>query len=108
MADMNIPADDVPAKQAPAITPPTRTDDQILPLRPSINDSNPFVAPTSGDAVIELVNTLGYQCTLRTMSAMSVNDLYQPWRAILSMINMFLTGKTAEHDKPRYPVLQIL
>ncbi|GJR22640.1 hypothetical protein Tco_0971167 [Tanacetum coccineum] len=27
------------------------------------------------------------------MSAMSVNDLYQPWRAILSMINMCLTGK---------------
>nr|GEZ72063.1 hypothetical protein [Tanacetum cinerariifolium] len=30
MADMNIPADDAPAKQAPAIAPPTRTDDQIL------------------------------------------------------------------------------
>ncbi|GKC80092.1 hypothetical protein Tco_1130866 [Tanacetum coccineum] len=42
------------------------------------------------------------------MSAMSVNDLYQPWRAILSMINMCLTGKTAGHDRPRHPVLQIL
>nr|GEX22968.1 hypothetical protein [Tanacetum cinerariifolium] len=31
MADMNIPANDAPAKQAHAITPPTRTDDQILP-----------------------------------------------------------------------------
>ncbi|GJW73309.1 retrovirus-related pol polyprotein from transposon TNT 1-94 [Tanacetum coccineum] len=31
MADMNIPANDVPAEQAPAIAPPTRTDDQILP-----------------------------------------------------------------------------
>ncbi|GJU27906.1 hypothetical protein Tco_1166527 [Tanacetum coccineum] len=31
MADMNMPANDDPAEQAPAITPPTRTDDQILP-----------------------------------------------------------------------------
>ncbi|GJS29951.1 integrase, catalytic region, zinc finger, CCHC-type containing protein [Tanacetum coccineum] len=31
MADMNMPANDVPAKQAHAIAPPTRTDDQILP-----------------------------------------------------------------------------
>ncbi|GKB85405.1 hypothetical protein Tco_0957677, partial [Tanacetum coccineum] len=33
MADMNIPANDIPAEQAPAFAPPTRMDDQILPLR---------------------------------------------------------------------------
>ncbi|GKF42599.1 hypothetical protein Tco_0125941, partial [Tanacetum coccineum] len=33
MADMNIPANDVPAEQAHAIAPSTRTDDHILPLR---------------------------------------------------------------------------
>ncbi|GKG62759.1 hypothetical protein Tco_0636490, partial [Tanacetum coccineum] len=32
MADMNIPADDVPPEQFLAIAPPIRTDDQILPL----------------------------------------------------------------------------
>nr|GEX90448.1 retrovirus-related Pol polyprotein from transposon TNT 1-94 [Tanacetum cinerariifolium] len=31
MADMNIPSNDAPAKQAPAVAPSTRTDDQILP-----------------------------------------------------------------------------
>ncbi|GJV38640.1 retrovirus-related pol polyprotein from transposon TNT 1-94 [Tanacetum coccineum] len=31
MADMNIPTNDAPAEQAPAIAPPTRTDDQIFP-----------------------------------------------------------------------------
>ncbi|GJT21182.1 retrovirus-related pol polyprotein from transposon TNT 1-94 [Tanacetum coccineum] len=196
MADMNIPANDAPAEQAPAIAPPTRTDDQILPLSkwvpigksncvldvqksqrnpifpfavallkntnffrafttsstiPAIyiqqfwdtmcfnsstglyscqldeqwfnlhkdllrdalditptNDNNPFVAPPSSDTVIEYVNTLGYPCTLRNVSAMSVNALYQPWRAVLSMINMCLTGKTAGYDRPRHPVLQIL
>ncbi|GJT02482.1 retrovirus-related pol polyprotein from transposon TNT 1-94 [Tanacetum coccineum] len=72
------------------------------------NDNNPFVAPPSSDTVIEYVNTLGYPSTLRNVSAMSVNALYQPWRAVLSMINMCLTGKTAGYDRPRHPVLQIL
>ncbi|GJY61101.1 retrovirus-related pol polyprotein from transposon TNT 1-94 [Tanacetum coccineum] len=72
------------------------------------NDDNPFVAPPSSDTVLEYVNTLGYPSTLRNVSAMSVNALYQPWRAILSMINMCLTGKTAGYDRPRHPVLQIL
>ncbi|GKE66768.1 hypothetical protein Tco_1520929, partial [Tanacetum coccineum] len=82
MADMNMPANDVPAEQAPAIVPPTRTDDQILSsskwvpigmsncldeqwfnlhkdiLRDALditlsNDTNPFVAPPSSDTVIE-------------------------------------------------------
>ncbi|GJR27478.1 hypothetical protein Tco_1103710 [Tanacetum coccineum] len=39
---------------------------------------------------------------------MAVNNLYQPWRAILSMINQCLTGKTFGFDRPRYPVLQML
>nr|GFA11434.1 hypothetical protein [Tanacetum cinerariifolium] len=165
MADMNSPINDTPGEQAPAIAPPTRTDDQILPLRklvpigksncvldvqkpqkspifqvvvailkntnffkafmassmiPAIyiqrdalqitptNDTDPFVAPPSSDTVIEYVNTLGYPCTLKNVSAMSVNSLYQPCRAILSMTNMCLTGKTAGFDRPRHPVLQIL
>ncbi|GJV23696.1 retrovirus-related pol polyprotein from transposon TNT 1-94 [Tanacetum coccineum] len=169
MADMNIPANDAPAEQAPAIAPPTRTDDQILPsskwvpisksnyaftasstilaiyiqqfwdtmcfdsstglysyqldeqwfnlhkdiLRDALditptNVDNPFVAPPSSDTVIEYVNTLGYPNTLRNVSAMFVNALYQSWRAILSMINMCLTNKTVGYDRPRHPVLQIL
>nr|GEX48838.1 hypothetical protein [Tanacetum cinerariifolium] len=77
---------------------------QITP----INDNDPFVAPPSSDAVIEYVNSLGYPVTLKNISAMSVNDLYQPWRAILSKINMCLSGKTTGHDRPRHHVLQIL
>nr|GEU33729.1 putative reverse transcriptase domain-containing protein [Tanacetum cinerariifolium] len=72
------------------------------------NDNNHFMAPPSSDTVIEYVNTLGYLSTLRNVSAMSVNALYQPWRAILSMINMCHTGKTAGYYMPRHHVLQIL
>ncbi|GJZ31782.1 hypothetical protein Tco_0576829 [Tanacetum coccineum] len=39
---------------------------------------------------------------------MAVNNLYQPYKAILSMINQCLTGKTSRFDRPRYPVLQML
>ncbi|GJZ23879.1 hypothetical protein Tco_0561338 [Tanacetum coccineum] len=170
MADLNNPADTIPAEQAPAIAPPTITDDQILPLSKWVpigksdsvldvqksqrnpiflivlailkntnffraftasstipviyiqqfwdtidalditpaNDNNPFEAPPLSDTIIEYVNTLGYPSMLRNVSAMSVNALYQPWRAILSMINMCLTSKTAGFDRPRHPVLQIL
>ncbi|GKC95307.1 hypothetical protein Tco_1160749 [Tanacetum coccineum] len=164
MADLNIPADIAPAEQAPAVVPPTRTDDQILlsskyvpigksnsvlyvqksqrnpifsiamarktPISSGPSQHHPrfllstfssfgtpcalthpqdcTTAPPSSDIVIEYVNTLGYPNTLRNVSIMSVNALYQPWRAILSMINMCLTGKTAVFDRPRHPVLQIL
>nr|GEW28380.1 putative mitochondrial protein [Tanacetum cinerariifolium] len=183
MADMNIHANDAPAEQAHAVTPPTRTNDQILSsskwapssrvttafttsstilaiyiqqfwdtmcfnsstglfschldeqwfnihqdvLRDAIditptNDNNPYVDPPSSDTVIEYVNTLGYPSTLRNVSAMSVNALYQPWRAILSMINMcltefvqsiqtFLTDRknlaTASHEKKKTTYLLI-
>nr|GEX26618.1 integrase, catalytic region, zinc finger, CCHC-type, peptidase aspartic, catalytic [Tanacetum cinerariifolium] len=168
MADMNIPANNAPAEQAHVITPPTRTDDQILSssnwvpigkskaftassMTPAIyiqqfwdtmcfnsstglyscqldeqwfnlhkdilrdaldvtatNDNNRFVALPSSDTVIEYVNTLGYHSTLKNVSTMSVNAIYQPWRAILYMINMCLIGKTARSDRPRHPVLKNL
>nr|GEW58495.1 hypothetical protein [Tanacetum cinerariifolium] len=60
------------------------------------------------DTVIEYINTLRYPSTLRNVLGMSFNALYQPWRDILSMINMCLTGKTTGFDRPRHFVLQIL
>ncbi|GKC36914.1 retrovirus-related pol polyprotein from transposon TNT 1-94 [Tanacetum coccineum] len=113
LADMNIPVNDVPAEQAPAIAPPIKTDDQILPFWDTIdalqitptNDNDPFVAPPSSDTIIKYVNPLGYPSTLKNVSAMSINSLYQPWRAIFSMINMCLTDKTAGYDRRRHPVI---
>nr|GEW16705.1 retrovirus-related Pol polyprotein from transposon TNT 1-94 [Tanacetum cinerariifolium] len=105
---------------------PTRSDDQILPfldetrflldaniLRDAleitpIDQAHQFVSPPSGDAIMEFVNHLGYTEIIHFVSRMAMNNLYHPWRAILSMINQCLTGKTSRHDRPRYPVLQIL
>ncbi|GJR08677.1 retrovirus-related pol polyprotein from transposon TNT 1-94 [Tanacetum coccineum] len=171
MADVNVNA---PAKQAPAMAPPTRTDDQILPhsswvpvdilkhtnffraftassIIPSIyiqqfwdtvrydkttggyrcqldeqwfdlnkdtlrdalqitpvNNNKPFSPPPTPDALINFVNDLGYPKVVRTLSYVVTNDMYQPWRALTTLINLCLTGKTSGFERPRAPVLQIL
>ncbi|GJZ77510.1 hypothetical protein Tco_0642182 [Tanacetum coccineum] len=76
----------------------------IIPKDPA----HPFVAPPSGDLVIDFKNNLGYPEELQFVSKMYVNSLYQPWRSILSMINQCLMGKTSGSDKPRHLVLQML
>ncbi|GJY91977.1 retrovirus-related pol polyprotein from transposon TNT 1-94, partial [Tanacetum coccineum] len=73
-----------------------------------IYQAHQFLSPSSGDAIMDFVNELGYTKEIHFVSRMAVNNLYQPWRAILSMINQCLTGKTSRFDRPRYPVLQML
>ncbi|GJY64659.1 hypothetical protein Tco_0466119 [Tanacetum coccineum] len=69
---------------------------------------HPFVSPPLGDAIIDFVNELGYPEVIHFVSSMAVNHLYQPWRAILSMVNQCLTCKSFGHDRPRYPILHML
>ncbi|GJZ12864.1 hypothetical protein Tco_0548094 [Tanacetum coccineum] len=80
---------------------------EALEITP-IDQAHQFVSPPSGDAIMDFVNELGYTEEIHFVSRMAVNNLYQPWRAILSMINQCLTGKTSGYDRPRYPVLQML
>nr|GEX18686.1 reverse transcriptase domain-containing protein [Tanacetum cinerariifolium] len=51
------------------------------------NQAQQFVSPPLGDAIMDFVNQLGYTEIIYFVSRMAVNNLYQPWRAILSMIN---------------------
>ncbi|GJS26230.1 hypothetical protein Tco_0486850 [Tanacetum coccineum] len=62
-----------------------------------IEQAYQFVSPPSGDAIMDFVNELGYTEELHFVSRMAVNNLYQPWRAILLMINQCLTGKTSRN-----------
>ncbi|GKC78568.1 hypothetical protein Tco_1129342, partial [Tanacetum coccineum] len=55
-----------------------------------------------------LKGSLGYPGEIHFVSRMAVNNLYKPLRAILSMINQCLTGKTYGFNRPRYLVLQML
>nr|GEV17199.1 hypothetical protein [Tanacetum cinerariifolium] len=68
-----------------------------------IDQVHQFESPPSGNAIIDFINELGYPKELHFVSRMVVNNLYHHWRAILSMINQCLTGKTSGYDRPRYP-----
>ncbi|GJY03566.1 hypothetical protein Tco_0369506 [Tanacetum coccineum] len=73
-----------------------------------VDSAHPFVSPPAGDQIMDFVNDLGYPEEIHFVSKMHVNNLYQPWRAILSLINRCLTGKTSGNDKPRHPIFQML
>ncbi|GKG06804.1 hypothetical protein Tco_0329773, partial [Tanacetum coccineum] len=77
---------------------------QITP----VNNNNLFSSPPTPDALINFVNELGYPKVVRTLSAVMTNDMFQPWRALTTIINLCLTGKTSAFERPRAPVLQIL
>ncbi|GKA36669.1 hypothetical protein Tco_0723234 [Tanacetum coccineum] len=97
MAEQNVPA------QAP-----TRTDEQIaLDITP-VDPAHPFELPSTGDTVIDFLNHLRYPEPVEFVSNIRVNYVYQPRRAILTLINQCLTGKTSGIAKPRHPVLQML
>ncbi|GKB67479.1 hypothetical protein Tco_0928891 [Tanacetum coccineum] len=57
---------------------------------------------------VEFVNKLGYPKEVIHLSNVTTNDMFQPWRALTTIINLCLTGKTSGFERPRAPVLQIL
>ncbi|GJT16259.1 monodehydroascorbate reductase [Tanacetum coccineum] len=73
-----------------------------------VNPTHPFELPPTGDTVLDFVNELGYPEPVEFVSSIRTNYVHQPWRAILSLLNQCLTGKTSGSDKPRHPVLQML
>ncbi|GKE17036.1 hypothetical protein Tco_1424613 [Tanacetum coccineum] len=58
-----------------------------------IDQAHQFVSPSSGDAITDFVNELGYPEVIHFVSRMAVNNLYQPWRAIFPT-------KKGRKDKP--------
>ncbi|GJZ25826.1 hypothetical protein Tco_0570079 [Tanacetum coccineum] len=77
---------------------------QITP----VNTNNAFSSLPTPDALIKFVNDMGYLKVVRHLSDVVTNNMFQPWRALTTIINLFLTGKTLGFERPRAPVLQIL
>ncbi|GKB03288.1 hypothetical protein Tco_0831377 [Tanacetum coccineum] len=67
-----------------------------------------FSPPPTPDTLIDFVNELGYLKEVMHLSNVTTNDMFQPWRALTTIINLCLTGKTLGFERPRAPVLQIL
>ncbi|GJT41237.1 hypothetical protein Tco_0941102 [Tanacetum coccineum] len=78
---------------ASAYVPAIYIQQEALEITP-IDQAHQIESPPSGDAIMDFVNELGYPGEIHFVSRMVVNNLYQPWKAILSMINQCLTCKT--------------
>ncbi|GKA62250.1 hypothetical protein Tco_0761769 [Tanacetum coccineum] len=77
---------------------------QIMP----VNNNKAFSSPPTQDTLINFINGLGYPQEFKHLSNVVTNDMFQPWRALTTIINLCLTGKTSGFERPRDPVLQIL
>nr|GEW66490.1 putative reverse transcriptase, RNA-dependent DNA polymerase [Tanacetum cinerariifolium] len=80
---------------------------EALQITP-VNRNQAFAAPPSIYGLIDFVNQLGYPKLVMNLSTVVTNDLFQPWRALLTIINLYLMGKISGFKRPRAPVLQIL
>nr|GEW90246.1 retrovirus-related Pol polyprotein from transposon TNT 1-94 [Tanacetum cinerariifolium] len=73
-----------------------------------VNNNQAFTSPPSFDALINFVNGLGYLKLVRNLSNVVINDMFQPLRAVTTIINLCLIVKTSGFERPRAPMLQIL
>nr|GEZ44195.1 hypothetical protein [Tanacetum cinerariifolium] len=80
---------------------------EALQITP-VNHNQAFAAPPSIDRLIDFVNQLGYPKLVMNLSNVVTNVLFQPWRELLTIINLCLTGKTFGFERPRAPMLQTL
>nr|GEV04885.1 hypothetical protein [Tanacetum cinerariifolium] len=51
---------------------------------------------------------LGHSATIRTLTDVNINKLYQPWRSFAAIINKCLTGKSSSYDSFWLSQAQIL
>ncbi|GJS47739.1 hypothetical protein Tco_0597860 [Tanacetum coccineum] len=77
---------------------------QITP----VDNNRAFSSPPTPDTLVEFVNKLGYPKEVIHLSNVTTNDMFQPWRALTTIINLCLMGKTSGFERPRALVLQIL
>ncbi|GJT90365.1 copia protein [Tanacetum coccineum] len=63
-----------------------------------VNPAHPFELPPSGDTVIDFVNELGYPEPVEIVSSIRTNYVYQPWRAILCLLNQADMGRVYSRD----------
>ncbi|GJS10303.1 hypothetical protein Tco_0367099 [Tanacetum coccineum] len=73
-----------------------------------VDKNRVFSPPPTPNTLIKFVNELGYPREVINLSNVTTNDMFQPWRALATIINLCLTGKTSGFERPRAPVLHIL
>nr|GEV66325.1 retrovirus-related Pol polyprotein from transposon TNT 1-94 [Tanacetum cinerariifolium] len=69
---------------------------ESLQITPKVSN-HPFITPPSKNEIISFINKLGYSEHLTTISAIRVNNMHQPWRTFMTMINKCLTRKATAY-----------
>nr|GEW09369.1 hypothetical protein [Tanacetum cinerariifolium] len=109
MADMNIPANDVPTDQAPAIALPTRTDDQILPHRKWVHvDKSNYVLDvlSSSGTPCGMTLLLGYtdRLTMPSQGKKKITPLLIPSIRFTKLVIHHLKTKHNIHNRTGSPL----
>nr|GEU85636.1 ribonuclease H-like domain-containing protein [Tanacetum cinerariifolium] len=60
------------------------------------------------EEILDFIRFLGHSATIRTLTDININKLYQPWRSFAAIINKCLTRKTSGYDSLRLSQSQIL
>ncbi|GJV23779.1 hypothetical protein Tco_1376474 [Tanacetum coccineum] len=72
----------------------------------AINNNKAFSSPPTQDTLINFVNDLGYPKEVKQLSNVVTNDMFQPWRALTTIIN-FPYGERLQHKfhpRPESPL----
>ncbi|GJW41352.1 hypothetical protein Tco_0067197 [Tanacetum coccineum] len=82
-------------------------------LQMQLNVTNkPFTILPTENELLSFIKTMGYdedpKQKMTIVSHFIATRLYQPWRAILSVLNRSLTGNDTSFNRSRLPMLQIL
>ncbi|GJW85128.1 hypothetical protein Tco_0158273 [Tanacetum coccineum] len=75
---------------------------EAIQITPKDSD-HPFIDPPSKKEIISFNNKLGYFERLTRISDMATNNLYQPWRTFITMINRCLTGVEVDVERVSIP-----
>nr|GEU31917.1 pentatricopeptide repeat-containing protein [Tanacetum cinerariifolium] len=60
-----------------------------------------FIVPSFEESLINFLYELGYKGQINKLESMIVDHMHQPWRALATIINKRLYGKTSNNDRLR-------
>nr|GFB35639.1 hypothetical protein [Tanacetum cinerariifolium] len=79
----------------------------ILHICPRVHGQS-FAKPSFEEEILAFIRFLRHSATIRTLTNVNINKLYQPWGSFSAIINKCLTGKSSGYDSLRLSQAQIL
>nr|GEX19380.1 hypothetical protein [Tanacetum cinerariifolium] len=67
-----------------------------------------FDEPPFEEEILAFIHFLGHSATIKRLTDVNINKLYQPWRSFAAIINKCLTGKSSGYNSLRLSQAQIL